>query len=284
MSSECTIIDFTSNNSSVSVDGIAAGQAASEESTTASPIASTNADSPFLKLPGELRNRIYCAYFEDFEEQMSRRFVNNPVKMTPKYLALMHINRKLRSEAGSIFWKEIAPFHRFSCPTDQPIEAVMLSRIRDVCALVSIHDVHMSISVHCTPIWEEITGENAWKYGRDVKRLMGQVLVRDGHNPAQPGWRCQDTWRHSEVRCSASLMFLNVSRDPAHRKLSMQQLRDVHDSWTSNASDRTSGARARTHFLVKYQDEGVREGENFVYIEGPLAEVEWRKKQAGFSF
>ena len=51
----------------------------------------------------------------------------------------------------------------------------------------------------------------------------------------------------------------------------------MHAFWSSRASDHTNEGRSKTGFLVKYRNDGVCDDENFVEIEGPLAETEWNK-------
>lgn len=188
-------------------DTLTAAPQASEENTVHITDTTIIASSPFLKLPGELRNRIYRFYFEDFEEQMSRRFPYSESNMSPNFLAIMHTNRMVRSEAASVFYKEIVPFHSFTCPTDQPIEAVMLTRIRDVCSLISIRDAHVSISIRCTPSWKD--HGDAWH-------------------------RNNDTWRGREIRAFASCALVQVAytaRPPRlTRDEAFQWLQGVHAS------------------------------------------------------
>jgi hypothetical protein len=252
MSEEATITDLPRINPPVSGDTTDATPPASEDNTVHITDATTITSSPFLKLPGEIRNRIYRFYFEDFDEQMSCRFAYNKSKMSPNFLALLHTNRMVRSEAGSIFYKEVAPFHSFTCPTDQPIEAVMLTRIRDVCSLVSIRDTHMHISIRCTPSW---------------KNPSGVPLPGD------------DRWRRREISTFTSRTLLHLSYTARSPMLTKDEvirwMHDVHASWTSCASDHTSEALTTTGFLVKYRNDGERDDENFVHIEGSLAEVGW---------
>lgn len=103
-------------------------------------------------------------------------------KMSPNHLALMHTNRMIRFEAGSALYKKVAPFHSFTCPTDQPIEAVMLTRIRDVCSLVSIRDAQIRLSIRCTPNWKDYggarnSGDDGWR-SREVKAFASSALVQ----------------------------------------------------------------------------------------------------------
>ena len=251
---ETTVENLTCINTPLPGDTFTAAPPASEENTLCVTDTTTVASSPFFKLPGELRNRIYHLYFEGFEEQMSLRFAYSKSKMSPNFFALMHTNRVIRSEAGSVFYKEIASFHSFTCPIDQPIEAVMLTRIRDVCSLVSIFDAHMCISVRCTP---------SWKDHHDFRNFP------------------RDTWRSREVRAFANRAWLQVSCTARPPKLtteeSSQWLHGVHSSWSSCALDHTNEARTTTGFLVKYRDDGKRADENFVHVEGQLAQVTWNR-------
>jgi hypothetical protein len=259
VSDENTIIDSAGSNSPIPVDETTNAQPASEESTAESPAASTNTTSRFLKLPGELRNRIYRIYFEDFEEQMSRRFVYNPSRMTPTYLALLHINRKVRSEAGSIFWKEIAPFHCFPCPPDQPLEAVMLTRIRDVCSLMSIRDVRLPVSIRCTPSWKDPRWD---RHHRD------------------------ETWRFREMVAHTCSLLEHLGRNAGPITFANQQRNKSLDvKANGRAPDGTYERHFGANFLVKCRDQRMREGEHFLLIEGPLAELNWsRDKNGRWSF
>ena len=183
---------------------------------------------------------------------MSRRFAYNKFKTSPKFLALMHTNREGRSEAGSIFYKEFVPFHSLPCPTDQPIEAVVLSRIRDVCSLISIRDEQMRISICCTPSWKDY-----------------RVDVNDG----------DDARRRREIEAFARLLLTVLARRAGPLKTTPRQ-----QPSSSGAADNTVEVRAGEGFLVRYRGQGVLEGENFLYAEGPLAEVGWSKEKGRWSF
>lgn len=145
--------------------------------------------------------------------------------MSANLLALMHTNRVIRSEAGSILYKEIASFNSITCPTDQPIEAVILTRIRDVCSLISTHDAHMNISIRCTPSWKD--------YGRTEYR---------GH----------DRWRSREIKAFASCALVRVSQTARPPKLTReeasQRLHGVYASWSSCASDHTNKPTSQQAF------------------------------------
>lgn len=183
---------------------------------------------------------------------MSRRFAYNKSEMSPQFLALMHTNREVRSEAGSIFYKEFAPVHSFSCLTDQPIEAVVLTRIRDVCSLISIRDEQMRISIRCTPSW------------KDHRR---SVHDKD------------DAWRSREIVAFARSLWVHLAGNAGPLKSTHRQ----HSS-SSCAAERTVEVRAGEDFLVRYRLQNVREDGNFLYVEGPMAEMDWSKEKGSWSF
>lgn len=87
-------------------DGSADTSPASEEKAVAAEAAPST--SLFAKLPGELRNRIYHLHFGNFHEmwktyygQQSYRYLK---ELAPWFLNLLHTDRMVRSEAGSIFF------------------------------------------------------------------------------------------------------------------------------------------------------------------------------------
>jgi hypothetical protein len=244
---ENIITGSTCNDTPVPGDRPNAALPASEELTmNTTETTSTNTTSPFLILPGELRKRIYRLYFEDFEEQMSRRFTYRKSKMSPNFLALMHTDREVRSEAGPIFYKEFASFHSFSCPIDQPIEAVVLSQIRDVCSLISIRDEQMRISIRCTP---------------SRKDHRSSVHDKD------------DAWGSREIVAFTRSLWVHLARS-THRQ----------NSSSSCAAESTVEVHAGEDFLVRYRLQNAREDKNFLHVEGPLAEVDWSKEKGSWSF
>ena len=112
------------------------------EGCSATP--ATNKTSLFAKLPGELRNRIYRTFFDDFRQQKEKTM---EIKETASdYLSLLHTDRMIRSEASSIFLEEYFCVDSFVALTED-LESAMESRVKAVCALVAIHDVHMPISI-----------------------------------------------------------------------------------------------------------------------------------------
>jgi hypothetical protein len=115
--------------------------AASEENAAVS--ADSN-PSLFAKLPGELRNRIYRAFFEDFREQKKKTL--DVKKTAPTYLKLLHTDRMIRSEASSIFYKEHFCVDNFIALMPD-LESAMESRIESICELVAFRDIHMPISI-----------------------------------------------------------------------------------------------------------------------------------------
>ncbi|GAB7335418.1 hypothetical protein MBLNU13_g07789t1 [Cladosporium sp. NU13] len=122
----------------------------SEENTVNITDTTTSTSSPFLKLPRELRNRIYHHYFEDFEEQMSRRFHYNKSEMSPNFLALMHTNRMLRSEASSIFYREFVPFEQIPFAYQRETLDVVVDHIHALFTLLAIRDRNPRITGLCS--------------------------------------------------------------------------------------------------------------------------------------
>jgi hypothetical protein len=115
--------------------------AASEERTTSS---TGNNPSLFAKLPGELRNRIYRTYFEDFREDKEQVL---EIKQTaPDFFNLLHTDHMIRSEASSIFYEEHLCVDTFLALTDE-LEGAMEARIKSICELVAIYDIHLRVSV-----------------------------------------------------------------------------------------------------------------------------------------
>jgi hypothetical protein len=128
----------------------------------------------------------------------------------------------------------------------------MLTRIRDVCSLISIRDAHMHISIRCTPSWKDhggvrFPGDDRWRR-REINAFTGRTLIHVSYTARSP----------------------MLTKDEV-----IQWMQNVHASWTSCASDHTSEALTTTGFLVKYRNDGERDDENFVHIEGSLAEVGW---------
>lgn len=114
---------------------------ASEEHAAAS---ASSGPSLFAKLPGELRNRVYRAYFEDFREEKKKTL--DIKKTAPAYLKLLHTDRMIRSEASSIFYKEHFCVDSFIALTEN-LESAMEWRIESICELVALRDIHMPISI-----------------------------------------------------------------------------------------------------------------------------------------
>ena len=107
-------------------------------------VASANTNpSLFAKLPGELRNRIYRAYFEDSARQ--RKHTMNIKKAAPTFLNLFQTDRMIRSESTSIFFREFFSVDSSFAPQD--LEAAIMLRIKSICALVGVHDVELSLSI-----------------------------------------------------------------------------------------------------------------------------------------
>lgn len=152
---------------------------ASETRLVAAETPARVSPSLFAKLPGELRNRIYRAYFDMFAEEkeqstiardaffsmygeerlkMSADIMQKSAEVTekaanikktlPPFLNVLHTDHMIRSEAGSIFDKEYLSIDRFASECDLPGD--MWARIRSICALVAIRNVSLPLSITCT--------------------------------------------------------------------------------------------------------------------------------------
>jgi hypothetical protein len=128
--------------------------ASSEEHAAGS---ADSSPSLFAKIPGELRNRIYRAYFEDFREQKKKTL--NIKKTAPAYLNLLHTDRMIRSESSSIFFKERFCIDSFFA-LKEDLEHAMESRIKAICTLVAVHDIHLPISITV----QEMISVHAWMF------------------------------------------------------------------------------------------------------------------------
>jgi hypothetical protein len=128
----------------------------------------------------------------------------------------------------------------------------MLTRIRDVFSLTSIHDEQMRISVCCTPSWT------------DHRR---SVHDKD------------DGWRGRESVAFARSLWVHLARRAGPLKVTPRQ----HSSFTC-AADITVELSAGEDFLVKHRVQNLCEHENFLYVEGPLVEVNWSKEKGSWSF
>lgn len=142
--------DVTSTNTG---DKIVAQSTSTSPASEPSIVATESiTKSPLERLPGELRNRIYRAYFDLSTKE--RKEKPDLRATAPSFLPLLHTSHRIRSEAGSIFNKERLCNVRLV--TNSKTEHISQSyeefwlRVKCVCALVAIRDIHSRISVTCT--------------------------------------------------------------------------------------------------------------------------------------
>lgn len=101
--------------------------------------------SPLARLPGEIRNRIFRAYFDMFAEETKQNVIYRPT--AAKFLNILHVNHIIRSEAGSIFDMEYLCVDNFA--TVGHFQDALWLRIRSICALVAIRNIHSHVSITC---------------------------------------------------------------------------------------------------------------------------------------
>jgi len=258
---------------------------ASEEHDAVS--ASTN-PSLFAKLPGELRNRLYRAYFEDFREQKKETLDIKETAST--YLNLLHTDRMIRSEASSIFFKEHFCLDSFVALTED-LEHAMESRIKAVCALVAVYDSHLPISI---TVYEMVSVHDwmvrqlplAWKDSarrnlvnkiiRFIANKTHEVFVGRTGSQQQPEVSEDSPYSHMvyvgrKVHVSPRYRIERVDPDAAITPLQKLAQKQQHDQLLLVLG------KIAWHL----QDEGLdqeleklRSAEHLC-VEGPLAELDW---------
>lgn len=156
----------------------------------AAPVHTTT--SLFMKIPGELRNRIYRDYFDDFQQE--RMDVIDFRRLAPTFLNLLRTDHTIRTEAGSIFYKEYLPVDRHNIPwyLARPSEPT-IQRIKAISSLVSLRDTHMRVSlrhVSVLPLKQVVKlGIELANFISGVKKepvLTDWQLVWDGPCPNLP--------------------------------------------------------------------------------------------------
>lgn len=186
----------------------------------------------FAKLPGELRNRIYRAYFDMFLEERETSAVardeflrmivqelqgraNNIwqkttkvnekvvdiMKTLPPYLKLLHTDHMIRSEAGSIFDKEYLSIDCFATICD--LQGDMWARIRAICDLVAIRNVSLPLSITCTkrefrpPRGPGMSGNSPTYVPQFMfLRVMVQILSEGRHEMLRQDFKSQQDGEH----------------------------------------------------------------------------------------
>ena len=256
----------------------------------------------FAKIPGELRNRIYRAYFEDFREQKKETL--DIKKTAPAYLNLLHTDRMIRSESSSIFFKERFCIDSFFA-LKEDLEHAMESRIKAICTLAAVHDIHLPISITV----QEMISVRAWivrqlpsAWNDSARRSLVDKLVyfianetRDvfvcctgsQQQPEHPG---QSPFGHMmddgyQVHVSLCYSIVRVDPDAAIRpqqKLAQEQqhdqlLRLLHASAQKQLWEELHDRHIGDERLD--QELGKLKSAEFLRLEGPLAELDWNKFQ-----
>ena len=101
---------------------------------------------PLERLPQELQDEIYRAYFDNFVEARSE--VADIREVAPTFLNLLHANSKIRADAGAIFNKEYLCTDSFTAHWF--FEDELWWRIRSLSALVAVRNIHLPLSITCT--------------------------------------------------------------------------------------------------------------------------------------
>ena len=257
--------------------------------------------SRFAKLPGELRNRIYRAYFEDFREQKKRIF--DIRKTTPTYLRLLHTDRMIRSEASSIFFKEYFCLDSFVAKRDD-LEFVMEWRIKAICALVAIHDMHLPISItaqEVISVHQKLVRQLPLACDDCYRRSLVNRLVRFIANGTrevfvfrigseqQPGG-LEDHYDHMvyvgrKEHVSPRYRIERVNPDAAvspqqkieQKRLHKRLLQVLDRIEEQGMRDAWYGRTPESQRL--YQKLAEPKSAEFLRVEGPLAELDWNMFQ-----
>ena len=226
---------------------------AAQKNTEAATAAKTDASSLFARLPGELRNRIYRAYFEDFQEERYRLECETLKDMGPDPLALLQTNRMLRSEASSIFYEEFAPFEQIPFAHQRETPDVVVSRIHALCTLLAMRDVNTRITVLCLLDRDGCMSDNeCWEAG--FSAIMLPKFIADETGKAVVSKAFND---RSEVGGQGEALNCSIC--------------GIYDFYE---------ARIGNDFFIKHRGHGSpkppRDG-CFLYLEGPLARLNWNQ-------
>lgn len=250
--------------------------AVSEEAT---PISVSNNLPLFTKLPGELRNRIYRAYFEDFVRQ--REYTINIRKAAPTFLNLLHADHMIRSEAVSIFFKEFLSVDSFFVPAN--LEGAIKLRIRAICALVAIHGISLPLSITVQQRTVDETGHmpnmRSDFVGKLMRFLTGETNEwfarstdpkkpeEQTHLPSHPSVRPE-----SMVHSSRRYRIERLQPDAA----SSQRRALLQQNTVFNA---TANQHVHSQQFLGLQGahQPDQESNDFLRVEGPLAELDWSK-------
>lgn len=274
------VAQVMNTNAAVTGNNLAAADEYAAVSTSLNKeqaVASANSNpSLFAKLPGELRNRIYRAYFEDSARQ--RKHTMDIKKAAPTFLNLFHTDRVIRAEATSVFFKEFLAVDSFFVPED--LELAIKSRIKSICALVAIRGVSLPLSI---TVQESVVGEalylsnlrsdfmgmlmrfitnetNEW-FARNTG--SGKPAGEDGtHSPSNPTVR-SESMVHTSPRYRVERLHPNTGLA----------------RWTNPNINVPPDQHVHAHQFLGLEGayQPIREGAEFLRVAGPLTELDWTK-------
>lgn len=244
----------------------------SEEDAVAS--ASSN-PSLFAKLPGELRNRIYRAYFEDSARQ--RKHTMDIRKAASTFLNLFHTDRMIRAEASSIFFKEFLAVDSFFVPAE--LEVAIKSRIKSICALVAIRDMSLTLSI---TVQESVVGEALYlsntrsdfvgKLMRFITNETNEWFARNTDSEKPAGEEGTQSPSNQTVRSES---MVHTSR---HYRVERLHPDTGLARWTNPNINMTPDEYVRGHQLgLQGAYQPIREGADFLRVAGPLTGLDWSK-------
>jgi hypothetical protein len=133
---------------------------------------------PWARLSGEIRNQIYRAYFDTFQEE--RKNVVNFEQTAPMFLNLLQADRKIRSEAAPIFYEEYLPFDCFNPSAWLGSGGTVLWRIQALSSFVALRDPHMRVSIRYLT---DTGASEDWRVGiwvaKYISHAKGEPLLTD---------------------------------------------------------------------------------------------------------
>ena len=217
-------------------------------------VATIDKTSLFAKLPGELRNRIYRTYFEAFQKERYELERETLKDMAPDPLALLQTNRMLRSEAGSIFYKEFAPFEQIPFAHQRETPDVVINRIHALCTLLAMRDVDVRITVLCLLNLDGRLSDNeCWEAGFSARALPEFIADETGEDVVSKSFNDhskEEGAEEEDLGCG---------------------LCGIDDFYE---------ARIGNDFFIKHRGHGPPKSPEdwcFLYVEGPLARLNWNQ-------
>ena len=255
--------------------------AMSEEST---PTSASSNPSLFAKLPGELRNRIYRAYFEESKSQ--REHTIDIKKAVPTFLNLLHTDRMIRSEAASIFFKEFLSIDRFFAAAPANMESALKSRIQSICALAAIHGTNLPLSI---TVQESLAGD-AYYLPNMRSDFLGE-LMRFITNETNE-WFARSTGSKqpeegTHASCDQSVCPENMVHSSRRYRIERLHPNTASSQWSQwrslaqqhNAAIAATNQHVHNQQLLSLQGahQPIQRSADFLRVEVPLAELDWSK-------